>query len=81
MPCSAMFTEHHRRIGEGEDAQEGQKVVVLLEEERILNRGGMFAAVDMTTTSPGDRHHSADWQGWEQGPGNGLRLTMRTSRT
>lgn len=56
-------------------------MVVLLEEERIPNRGGMFAAVDMTTTSPGDRHHSADWQGWEQGPGNGLRLTMRTSRT
>lgn len=55
--------------------------MLLLEEEKIPNRGGMFAAVDMTTTYPGDRHHFADWQGWEQLPRDGLRLTMSSCRT
>ena len=78
-----MFTEHHRPPGEGEDAKEGQQVVVLLEEERIPSRGGVCSGGCDNLVL---RAQESLWQlagvgaGEQQGPGDGLSLNMRVAR-
>lgn len=83
IPCSAMFTEHHQPTGEGEDAQERQQVVVLLEEERIPSRGGVCSGG--CDNSVPRAWESFRWLagvgvGQQQGPGDGLRLSRRVPR-